>query len=85
LGWWSLYGADLWRHNGGMNVIYADHHARWVKIWQTLRTRHTGQVEDNQWWSVLVEASPSFGDVNWLREVETEAVNLINQYNPERR
>jgi len=34
---------------------------------------------------VLVEASPSFGDVNWLREVETEAVNLINQYNPERR
>jgi prepilin-type N-terminal cleavage/methylation domain-containing protein/prepilin-type processing-associated H-X9-DG protein len=85
LGWWSLYGADLWRHNGGMNVIYADHHARWVKIWQTLRTRQTGQVEDNQWWSVLVEASPSFGDVNWLREVETEAVNLINQYNPERR
>ena len=68
-----------------MNVIYADHHAQWTKIWQTLRTRHTGQVEDNQWWSVLVEASPVIGDVNWLREVETEAVNLINQYNPERR
>jgi hypothetical protein len=42
-------------------------------------------VEDNQWWSVLVEASPVIGDVNWLRGVETEAVNLINQHNPEPR
>lgn len=85
LGWWSLYGADLWRHNGGMNVICADHHARWVKVWQTMCTRQTGQVEDNQWWSVLVEASPTYGDVNWLRQVETEAVDPINQHNPERR
>ncbi|MFQ3610349.1 MAG: prepilin-type N-terminal cleavage/methylation domain-containing protein [Fimbriimonadales bacterium] len=85
LGWWSLYGADLWRHNGGMNVIYADHHAKWVKVWSTLRTRHTRQLEDNHWWSVMVESTPTYGDLNWLIQIETEAVNLINQYNPERR
>ncbi len=84
LGWWSIYGADMWRHNGGMNVIYADHHARWVKIWNTMRTRYTQRVEDNQWWSILVESTPTYGDLNWLIQIEREAEQLIRQYNPER-
>ena len=85
LGWWSIHGADLWIHQRAMNHLYADGHAKWVKIWQTLRAKDTGNLDDNHWWSIFVDSTPRWGDLNWLRDRELEAINNINLYNPEPR
>ncbi|MCS6860053.1 MAG: hypothetical protein NZT92_07020 [Abditibacteriales bacterium] len=85
LGWWALHGADLWVHNRGMNTVYADGHVKWIKIWQTLRAKDSGNLDDNHWWSIFVDSSPRWGDLNWLRDREIEAINNIRQHNPEPR
>jgi len=85
LGWWSIHGADLWIHQRAMNHLYADGHAKWVKIWQTLRAKDTGNLDDDHWWSIFVDSNPRWGDLNWLRDRELEAINNINRWNPEPR
>ncbi|MFA0733478.1 MAG: hypothetical protein LKKZDAJK_002615 [Candidatus Fervidibacter sp.] len=68
-----------------MNHLYADGHAKWVKIWQTLRAKDTGNLDDDHWWSIFVDSNPRWGDLNWLRDRELEAINNINRWNPEPR
>jgi hypothetical protein len=42
-------------------------------------------LDDNHWWSIFVDSTPRWGDLNWLRDRELEAINNINNYNPEPR
>ncbi len=49
----------------------------------TLMAKDTGNLDDDHWWSIFVDSTPRWGNDEWLREKERDAINNINRENPE--